>query len=146
MPALLPYAANVDPEATGGAMLLGVDGVCIISHGSSSARAITNAVGVAHDIGRGRPRWPHPSGNQPIGFSPGSSSITLARRLVRSRAPIDVVVVVSGKNVEEQVAAGPSNGSINTRGDVLELVRNQLAEILEIEPGEMLSPLRSPMT
>jgi glycerol-3-phosphate acyltransferase PlsX len=29
-------------------MLLGVDGVCIISHGSSSARAIYNAVGVAH--------------------------------------------------------------------------------------------------
>jgi glycerol-3-phosphate acyltransferase PlsX len=29
-------------------MLLGTDGVCIISHGSSSARAIVNAVGVAH--------------------------------------------------------------------------------------------------
>ena len=29
-------------------MLLGVDGVCIISHGSSSARAILNAVRVAH--------------------------------------------------------------------------------------------------
>jgi glycerol-3-phosphate acyltransferase PlsX len=53
IPALLPYAANVDPEATGGAMLLGVDGVCIISHGSSSARAITNAVGVAHDMAEG---------------------------------------------------------------------------------------------
>jgi glycerol-3-phosphate acyltransferase PlsX len=31
-------------------MLLGVDGVCIISHGSSSARAITNAVQVAHEM------------------------------------------------------------------------------------------------
>jgi acyl carrier protein len=41
------------------------------------------------------------------------------------------------KNVEEQVAAEPGSGSINTRGDVLELVRNQLAEILEIEPGEI---------
>jgi glycerol-3-phosphate acyltransferase PlsX len=50
IPALLPYAANVDPDSTGGAMLLGVDGVCIISHGSSSARAITNAVQVAHDM------------------------------------------------------------------------------------------------
>ena len=30
-------------------MLLGVDGVCIISHGSSSARAIVNAVRVARD-------------------------------------------------------------------------------------------------
>lgn len=50
LPALLPYAQMVDPEETGGAMLLGVDGVCIISHGSSSARAIVNAVRVAHEM------------------------------------------------------------------------------------------------
>ena len=31
-------------------MLLGVDGVCIISHGSSSARAITNACRIARDM------------------------------------------------------------------------------------------------
>jgi glycerol-3-phosphate acyltransferase PlsX len=30
-------------------VLLGVDGVCIISHGSSSARAIVNAVRVGRD-------------------------------------------------------------------------------------------------
>jgi glycerol-3-phosphate acyltransferase PlsX len=45
--ALIPLAAELDPDTYGGAMLLGVDGVCIISHGSSSARAIVNAVGVA---------------------------------------------------------------------------------------------------
>ncbi len=50
VPALLPYAAHVDPEETGGAMLLGVDGVCIISHGSSSARAIQNAIQLAHEM------------------------------------------------------------------------------------------------
>lgn len=50
IPALLPYAERADPESTGGAMLLGVDGVCIISHGSSSARAITNAVQVAYEM------------------------------------------------------------------------------------------------
>ena len=50
LPALLPYATSVDPEETGGAMLLGVDGVCIISHGSSSARAILNAVRAAHEM------------------------------------------------------------------------------------------------
>jgi glycerol-3-phosphate acyltransferase PlsX len=33
-------------------MLLGVDGVCIISHGSSSARAIRNAVRVADHAAR----------------------------------------------------------------------------------------------
>ncbi|MHB1485975.1 MAG: phosphate acyltransferase PlsX [Acidimicrobiales bacterium] len=49
-PALAPLAEELDPESTGGAMLLGVDGVCIISHGSSSARAVVNAVRVAHDM------------------------------------------------------------------------------------------------
>jgi glycerol-3-phosphate acyltransferase PlsX len=44
---LMPLAEELDPETYGGAMLLGVDGVCIISHGSSSARAILNAVRVA---------------------------------------------------------------------------------------------------
>jgi glycerol-3-phosphate acyltransferase PlsX len=48
--ALAPVAAELDPDATGGAMLLGVDGVCIISHGSSSARAIVNAVRVAREM------------------------------------------------------------------------------------------------
>lgn len=50
IPALMPYAAEVDPEETGGALLLGVNGVCIISHGSSSARAVLNAVKVAHEM------------------------------------------------------------------------------------------------
>jgi len=47
---LLPLAADMDPDNTGGAMLLGVDGVCIISHGSSTARAIVNAVRVAKEM------------------------------------------------------------------------------------------------
>ncbi len=50
MPALLPLYATLDPENTGGAMLLGVDGVCIISHGSSSSVAMVNAIRVAHDM------------------------------------------------------------------------------------------------
>ena len=49
-PSLLPLYASMDPETYGGAMLLGVDGVCIISHGSSSARAMVNAIGVAADM------------------------------------------------------------------------------------------------
>jgi glycerol-3-phosphate acyltransferase PlsX len=52
--ALAPVAAELDPDATGGAMLLGVEGVCIISHGSSSARAIVNAVRVAGEMVDGR--------------------------------------------------------------------------------------------
>lgn len=49
LPALAPLAEELDPESTGGAILLGVDGVCIISHGSSSSRAIVNAVRIAAD-------------------------------------------------------------------------------------------------
>jgi glycerol-3-phosphate acyltransferase PlsX len=44
---LLEAAADLLPDQTGGALLLGVDGVCVISHGSSSATAIVNAVRVA---------------------------------------------------------------------------------------------------
>ena len=48
--ALLPLYNTLDPDRTGGAMLLGVDGVCIISHGSSSATAIVNAARVAGEM------------------------------------------------------------------------------------------------
>lgn len=50
MPALLPLYETLDPETYGGAMLLGVDGVCMISHGSSSKRAIVNAIGAAREM------------------------------------------------------------------------------------------------
>jgi glycerol-3-phosphate acyltransferase PlsX len=50
LPALAPVADELEPDNTGGAMLLGVDGVCIISHGSSSAKAVVNAVRVARDM------------------------------------------------------------------------------------------------
>jgi glycerol-3-phosphate acyltransferase PlsX len=42
--------AELDPENAGGGMLLGVRGVCIISHGSSSAQAMRNAVELARDM------------------------------------------------------------------------------------------------
>jgi len=48
--ALMPLYATLDPDQTGGAMLLGVDGVCIISHGSSSATAVVNATRVAAEM------------------------------------------------------------------------------------------------
>ncbi len=54
MPALAPLARELDPDTYGGALLLGVNGVCVISHGSSRAAAIVNAVKVAHDSVRHR--------------------------------------------------------------------------------------------
>lgn len=50
MPALLPLYETLNPDTYGGAVLLGVDGVCIIAHGSSSARAIENGINVARDL------------------------------------------------------------------------------------------------
>jgi len=47
---LLPVASELDPDTTGGAMLLGVDGVCIISHGSSGPRAVVGAVRLAAEM------------------------------------------------------------------------------------------------
>jgi glycerol-3-phosphate acyltransferase PlsX len=50
IPALLPLYGTLDPDNTGGAMLLGVDGLCLISHGSSSATAVVNAIRVAKEL------------------------------------------------------------------------------------------------
>jgi glycerol-3-phosphate acyltransferase PlsX len=47
LPMLLDAASVFDPDLTGGAVLLGVKGACVISHGSSSARAIVSAIDVA---------------------------------------------------------------------------------------------------
>ena len=47
---LVPLAEALDPETTGGALLLGVAGVCVIGHGSSSSRAIVNALRVGHEM------------------------------------------------------------------------------------------------
>ena len=44
MPALLEAADTLNPDSEGGCVLLGVDGVCVIAHGSSNARAMRNSV------------------------------------------------------------------------------------------------------
>jgi len=52
LPYLLPVASSLSAENQGGALLLGVDGICVISHGSSNATAIMNALRVADEIDR----------------------------------------------------------------------------------------------
>jgi glycerol-3-phosphate acyltransferase PlsX len=49
---LLEAAEDFSPDVVGGAVLLGIKGLTVISHGSSSARAISNAVGIAADCAR----------------------------------------------------------------------------------------------
>jgi glycerol-3-phosphate acyltransferase PlsX len=52
MTPLLAAANDFSPDVVGGAVLLGIKGITVISHGSSSARAITNAVQIAVDCTR----------------------------------------------------------------------------------------------
>ena len=50
MPYLLPHVTTLSPEYQGGAMLLGLKGLCVISHGSSNDTAIMNALRVAGEM------------------------------------------------------------------------------------------------
>ena len=52
-PSMRALKAQLDPDTYGGAPLLGVDGVCIIGHGSSNRTAIANAIAVAARAVRG---------------------------------------------------------------------------------------------
>jgi glycerol-3-phosphate acyltransferase PlsX len=47
-----PVLEALDPETYGGAMLLGVEGVCVIGHGASSATAVVNGIVVAAELVR----------------------------------------------------------------------------------------------
>ncbi len=53
-PVFRRYKRRMDYAEFGGACLLGVNGICIISHGRSSGRAIKNAIRVAKEIFEGR--------------------------------------------------------------------------------------------
>jgi len=54
MPTLHKLGKRLDVTEYGGAPLLGVNGVCIISHGSSRAKSICSAIGVADDYVEGQ--------------------------------------------------------------------------------------------
>jgi len=51
-PAFQEVKSRMDYASYGGAPLLGVNGVCIIGHGSSSARAVRNAIRVTMEFGQ----------------------------------------------------------------------------------------------
>ncbi|HLW48766.1 MAG TPA: phosphate acyltransferase PlsX [bacterium] len=53
-PRLRALAQRLDHTEYGGAPLLGVDGICIVSHGSSKARAVRNAIALAAESVRSR--------------------------------------------------------------------------------------------
>ena len=77
-PLLLQGVADyLDPDTVGGAALLGVAGVCVISHGSSSPRAIVNAVQLAADCVTGRlvDRMHDAIVEPPTGTDPGIAAV-----------------------------------------------------------------------
>ncbi len=47
-PALRRFRDRIDPRRYNGAMFLGLDGVCVKSHGGTDALGFANAIGVAH--------------------------------------------------------------------------------------------------
>jgi glycerol-3-phosphate acyltransferase PlsX len=52
--AMQELVARYDYSSVGGAPLLGIDGICIICHGSSGERAVRNAIGMAAQYARAR--------------------------------------------------------------------------------------------
>src|SRR5690606_1520415 len=52
-PSMRRLKARLDPEMYGGAPLRGVNGVCIIGHGGSSATAVANGIAVSARAVRG---------------------------------------------------------------------------------------------
>ena len=52
LPAMAEATAHMGPEQLGGALLLGVGGVAVVGHGSSSARAVASCVAVAAQAAR----------------------------------------------------------------------------------------------
>lgn len=48
-PLLMGIKKRTDPDEYGGALLLGIKGTCVISHGSSKSKAIKNAIKVAKE-------------------------------------------------------------------------------------------------
>ena len=51
---LAAFQRRFDYATYGGALLLGVEGICVVSHGRSDARAIANAISVAYRSVQGR--------------------------------------------------------------------------------------------
>jgi phosphate acyltransferase len=102
---------QLDPNNTGGAMLLGLNGVCIISHGSSNETAIVNAVKVAAEmvdadlVGAPSARRSGPLEASPAAAPPGRRS-----RAHKVREP---ATVLPGPSTETRSAACPPRPTSN---------------------------------
>ena len=109
-------------------MLLGVRGVCVISHGSSSARAIVNAVRVASRSRRRRPRV------GPASPAPWPEVVGAARQWPPRR---DTFALGLSPFQEERVPAETHVERTPARpsGRCSSSMKSSLADILEIDPS-----------
>ncbi len=143
-------------------MLLGTNGVCVISHGSSNATAMMNAVLVAHECatrglvdqvaaavrpveglaeGGEGPKAPEPQTGPPEvrppgprgGYGPESGfSGIIKGQLRRGNGHSTVDTTLVGVPAETHTNQGPLD-----RNGVFELIRDQLADILEMDPSSI---------
>ena len=124
MPALLPLYETLDPDTYGGAILLGVDGVCIIAHGSSTPgdrqRHPRRREMVERDVVERDPRRRR---RQRLTARPRVSRSANCRSVHGHSTALFVPA-------ETHVDQGPLG-----REEIFEIVRDRLADILEIEPS-----------
>ena len=111
-PALRELRDQLDPQAVGGACLLGLRRLVVVPHGSFEAAGITHAIGLAargvrEDV-------------------VGRTLETLAAAGALRRAPAEVSAAVSS-------VPGP----VMTRDEVLEPIRAHLADELELDPARI---------
>ncbi len=52
LPALLKFKRRYDPNLYNGAMLMGLNGITVKSHGGANAKSFANAIGAAYDLAR----------------------------------------------------------------------------------------------
>ena len=135
---LLPGArcrstAPLDPDTTGGAMLLGVDGVCIISHGSSSATAIVNAVRVAKEMRRRTTSSSPPARRR---LAARDVRTWTVHKRTKSRGRLESPAPHPPTRRSHPCPPRPTSSKDRpwTAKQVFELIRDRLADILEIEP------------
>ncbi len=115
-PALGGLRRELDPDTTGGAILLGLRGIAVVGHGNSGADGVANAVALA-----ARCVETDAVGRTAALLAAGGSD---PRRAGRRRAPvIDRTRTMS-------------------REEVMDLVRRHLSEELEVDAGEIQEQTR----
>ena len=139
-PYLLPLYETLDPDNTGGAMLLGVDGVCIISHGSSSAarRSSTPSGSAAEMVERTTSSASSDADARPLALGVARLSV---HRTAFTSAQAGSPVCSRHRPTDHPGVPVPAETHVEQgpidRKAVFELIRDRLADILEIDPGDI---------